>query len=153
MNIVITKGRYKDLGDCEEALRKSELGKRYFTSEGSAKEAVQEGFDNETLYVALKDGICVGFLYYLPKGAFHAFPYLHLVAVKEAYRGMGIGKKMIDYLESMLREKSTKLFLVVADYNPDAKRFYERLGYLQVGEIPDLYRQGITEYLMMKRLS
>jgi ribosomal protein S18 acetylase RimI-like enzyme len=47
---------------------------------------------------------------------------------------------------------SDKLFLVVADYNPAAKRFYERNGYQQVGEIPNLYRPGVTEYLMVKDL-
>ena len=45
-----------------------------------------------------------------------------------------------------------KIFLVVADYNPEAKRFYERNGYQQLGEIPNLYRPGITEYLMTKNL-
>jgi len=45
-----------------------------------------------------------------------------------------------------------KFFLVVADYNPDAKRFYERNGYRQVGEIPNLYRPGVTEYMMEKDL-
>ena len=42
--------------------------------------------------------------------------------------------------------------VVVADYNPDAKRFYERNGYQQVGKIPNLYRSGITEYMMAKDL-
>ena len=38
----------------------------------------------------------------------------------------------------------------VADFNPEAKRFYEKNDYRQVGEIPGLYREGITEYIMMK---
>jgi ribosomal protein S18 acetylase RimI-like enzyme len=42
------------------------------------------------------------------------------------------------------------LFLVVADFNPDAKILYEKIGYIQVGTIPSLYREGITEHLMMK---
>jgi len=42
------------------------------------------------------------------------------------------------------------VFLVVADFNPEAKRLYEHLGYRQVGEIPGLYKAGVTEYLMMK---
>jgi ribosomal protein S18 acetylase RimI-like enzyme len=45
-----------------------------------------------------------------------------------------------------------RLFLVVADYNPGAKRFYERNGYQQLGEIPNLYRPGVTEYMMAKDL-
>ncbi|WP_313582485.1 GNAT family N-acetyltransferase [Lacrimispora sp.] len=30
------------------------------------------------------------------EGAFHAFHYLHLIAIKEEYRGKGIGKKLLD---------------------------------------------------------
>ena len=95
---------------------------------------------------------CVGFTYIIPKGAFHGFPYLHLIAVKEEYRDRGIGKALLDYSERIASEMADKLFLVVADYNPDAKRFYERNGYRQAGEIPNLYRPGITEYLMAKNL-
>ena len=39
---------------------------------------------------------------------------------------------------------------MVADFNPEAKRLYESAGYRQVGAIPGLYKEGITEYLMMK---
>lgn len=150
MDICFKKGTLEYLNDCEEALINSELGRRYFTNEGSAKKAILEGLEQETLYTALHNDICVGFLFYLPKGAFHSFPYLHLIAVKEEYRGKGIGKKMLDFLEETIFVNNSKIFFVVADFNPDAKRFYEKNGYRQVGEIPDLYRKGITEYLMMK---
>ena len=59
---------------------------------------------------------------------------------------------LLDYSEWIASEMADKLFLVVADYNPEAKRFYERNGYHQVGEIPNLYRPEITEYLMAKSL-
>lgn len=57
---------------------------------------------------------------------------------------------MIDFLEKVICVDANKIFLVVADFNPEAKRFYEKVGYRQVGEMPGLYREGITEYLMMK---
>jgi len=53
-------------------------------------------------------------------------------------------------MENIAFEYADKIFLVVADFNPEAKRFYENNGYHQVGEIPSLYRQGINEYIMMK---
>ena len=93
---------------------------------------------------------CVGFTYIIPKGAFHSFPYLHIIAVKEEYRNKGIGKPLLDYSEKIAYEMADRFFLVVGDYNPDAKRFYERNGYQQVGGIPNLYRPGVTEYLMAK---
>lgn len=150
MDICIKKGTLEYLNDCEEALINSELGRRYFTNEGSGKKAILEGLEQGTLYTALLNDICVGFLFYLPKGAFHSFPYLHLIAVKEEYRSKGIGKKLLDFLEETVFVNNSKIFFVVADFNPEAKRFYERNGYRQVGEIPNLYRKGITEYLMMK---
>ncbi len=152
MNVFITKGTIRYINDCEEALTQSELGKRYFIREGSAKAAIQEGIEKETLYVALHGDICVGFFYYIPNGAFHAFTCLHLISVKKEYRSRGIGKKMLEFLENNLLLNTDKVFFVVADFNPDAKRFYERLGYCQVGEVPNLYRQGIREYIMMKEL-
>ncbi len=150
MDICFKKGTLEYLNDCEEALINSELGRRYFTNEGSGKKAILEGLEQGTLYTALLNDICVGFLFYLPKGAFHSFPLLHLIAVKEEYRSKGIGKKLLDFLEETVFVNNSKIFFVVADFNPDAKRFYEKNGYLQVGEIPNLYRKGITEYLMMK---
>jgi len=150
MDIRIEKGTMRYLADCEEALVNSELGNRYFDGAGSAKKAVVEGLAEGNLFVALIGGVCVGFMLYLPKGAFHSFPYLHIIAVKEAYRGKGIGGKMLTFLERFVFDNADKLFLVVADFNPGAKRFYERMGYHRVGEIPNLYRMGITECLMMK---
>lgn len=150
MNIEIVRGSQKHLDDCEEALLNSKLGKMYFENEGSGKRAIQEGLEQGNLYVALYNGECVGFIFYLPKGVFHSFPYIHLISVKEAYRSKGIGKKLMDFLEELVFVNKDKIFLVVADFNPEAKHFYQKIGYHQVGEIPSLYRKGITEYLMMK---
>ena len=150
MDIKIEKGSLKYLDDCEEALLNSELGNRYFETEESAQKAIKEGLEHGNLYIALDSDICVGFAWYIPKGAFHSFPYLHIISVKKEYRGKGIGRKIIEFLEKIVFENVDKIFLVVSDFNPNAKRFYEKAGYRQVGEIPNLYRKGITEYLMMK---
>lgn len=148
MNIKIIKGNFEHLKDCEEALLKSTLGQHYFQSEGSARKAIEEGLAQGNLFVALTQDVCTGFMFYITNGAFHSFPYLHLIAVKEEYRGKGIGKHLVEYFEKI--SNRDKFFLVVADFNPNAKRFYESIGYHQVGEIPGLYRDGITEYIMMK---
>jgi len=149
-NIRIEKGKIEHLNECKEALTNSELGRRYFENGRGAEEAILEGIEQDSLYIALDDEACVGFMSYIPKGAFHAFSYLHIIAIKSEYRGSGIGTKLIAFLEELVFEKTSKVFLVVADFNPRGKKFYEKLGYIKVGEIPSLYREGITEYLMMK---
>ncbi len=150
--ITFAKGNEQHLKDCRDALCRSTLGERYFSSPGSAENAILEGIRQENLYVAFIGEECVGFTYIIPKGAFHSFPFLHIIAVKEEYRNKGIGKALLDYSENIAYEMADRFFLVVADYNPDAKRFYERNGYQQVGEIPNLYRPGVTEYMMAKDL-
>ena len=131
-------------------------GIRYFapgfkgTAEAIGMHSASQHSAKDTLYVAFIGEECVGFTYIIPKGAFHSFPYLHIIAVKEEYRNKGIGKALLDYSEKIAYEMADRFFLVVGDYNPDAKRFYERNGYQQVGEIPNLYRPGVTEYLMAK---
>ena len=64
----------------------------------------------------------------------------------------GIGKKFIDFFEyvSFVDDESKKAFLMVGNFNTTAISLYKKLGYIQVGAVPDLYVSGITEYLMMK---
>ena len=88
--ISFAEGNEQHLKDCKDALCQSTLGKKYFSSPGSAENAILEGIRQGNLYVARIEEACVGFTYIIPKGAFHSFPYLHLIAIKEEYRGRGI---------------------------------------------------------------
>jgi ribosomal protein S18 acetylase RimI-like enzyme len=153
VNVQFEKGTVEYLDGCIKAMENSTLCTSYFQSEESRKNAVMEGINRGTLYVVLCSGDCAGFAYFIPEGAFHAYPYLHLIAIKEEYRGKGLGKKLLEFIEDMLFKTRDKLFLLVGDYNPDAKIFYEKLGYTYLGTIPSLYRKGIDEYLMMKESS
>lgn len=151
MGITVVKGNISHLNDCEEAVVNSELGRRYFSQTGSARCSLEKGFVNDDIYVALDEGsTCVGFVWVIANGAFHSFPYIHIIAVNSRNRGQGIGKILLQYIEDVYYQNNSKLFLVVADFNPEAKRLYESIGYTAIGDIPDLYRKGITECLMMK---
>jgi len=151
MELTIVKGSMNYINDCEEALVNSELGRRYFSEKGSARKALEEGFAKEEIYIAIDNNhSCKGFIWFILDGIFHSFPYLHIIAVNEENRKRGIGKKLLKFFEDLCFKDYTKLFLVVADFNPDAKILYKRIGYIEVGSIPNLYRSGVTEYLMMK---
>lgn len=151
MDIKVVKGSISYLNDCEDALVNSELGKRYFPSEGSARKLLEEGFNKDDIFVAIdNDGNCKGFVWVALNGMFHLYPYIHIIAVKSENRSQGIGRILLKFVEDKYFEKYSKLFLVVADFNLDAKSLYERLGYNTIGDIPNLYRQGITETLMMR---
>lgn len=151
MEVTIVKGTMDYMDDCEEALVNSELGKRYFSGKGSARKALEEGFAKDQIYVAIDNNQnCLGFIWYIINGIFHSYPYLHIISVKAKSRKNGIGRKLLKFFEDNCFKDYTKLFLVVADFNPEAKRLYEEIGYVEVGVIPSLYRRGIDEHLMMK---
>lgn len=151
MNINIMKAENKHLMDCEVALLKSDLGRIYFAEEDKAIKVLSEGISKGEIFVAInKEGICLGFAWAILNGAFHSFPYLHIIAVKEEFRDLGIGKKLLKHFEEVICRTYSKLFLVVADVNPRARKLYEGIGYKEVGVIPNLYKTGATECLMMK---
>jgi ribosomal protein S18 acetylase RimI-like enzyme len=152
MEITIIKGNIDYINDCEDALINSELGTRYFSKEGSARKALEDGFSKEEIYVAVDiNDNCKGFVWVTLNGMFRSYPYVHIIAIKKENRKQGIGKKLLKFVEDIcFKDYYTKLFLVVADFNMEAKRLYERIGYNEIGVIPNLYREGITEYLMMK---
>ena len=112
-DITFAKGNEQHLKDCKDALCQSTLGERYFSSPASAEIAILEGIRQENLYVAFIGEECVGFTYIIPKGAFHSFPYLHIIAVKEEYRNKGIGKALLDFSENIAYKTADKFSLLL----------------------------------------
>jgi ribosomal protein S18 acetylase RimI-like enzyme len=150
LDITIVKGDLCHLEDCYEVLIKSEIGEAYFLS-FNPRNILREGLENKEIDVALnKDKNCIGFIWYEEEGAFGMHAYLHIIAVKEEFRGKGVGKKLIAQFEEKTFKDDDMIFLMTADFNSEARRLYERLGYTEVGVIPGFYKKGVNEHLMMK---
>ena len=65
----------------------------------------------------------------------HKRAYIYSVRVRSLYRNMGIGKKIMETAEEDLRQRGfSYAILNVGKENPNAQRFYERLGYAAIGE-------------------
>ena len=152
MNIAIKEAEEKYVTVCVDILQNTEIGTVYFSDYKKAAELILHALEQRELFVALNDHEdCLGFLYFMPKGVFGSYPYLHIIAVKNEYRNLGIGKRLIRYFEENSSDySSTKYFLTVDDFNPQARKLYESLGYQCVGELKDFYKDGITSYIMMK---
>ena len=152
MNVVIKEAEEKDVDLCVDILQNTELGTVYFSNRKKTEDLLLYALAQRLLFVAQNDNEdCLGFMYFMPKGVFGSYPYLHIVAVKEGFRKLGIGKQLIKYFEENSSDySSTKCFLTVDDFNPQAKKLYESLGYQRIGELKDFYKDGITSYIMMK---
>jgi GNAT superfamily N-acetyltransferase len=57
------------------------------------------------------------------------------VSVKEDRRGKGIGSELLDQLKQQLRRESVaRIDVAVHLENPDARRFYEKIGFVALNE-------------------
>lgn len=83
------------------------------------------------------------------------FPYLHMIFIKEQFQGKGLGGQILRYFEDYVlngeqKKLKSKIFLLVGDWNKGAMKFYEKMGYVMIGTIPELFRKKTDEHLLMK---
>jgi ribosomal-protein-alanine acetyltransferase len=72
------------------------------------------------------------------------------LAVDPAFRGQGIGEKLMKELVEQLRGRGARrIYLEVESTNVAAVRLYERLGFRGIGALPDYYGDGKDGLHMM----
>src|SRR5262245_36453794 len=77
--------------------------------------------------------------------------HLNLLAVRPRYQRAGMGRHLIRWLEeSALVAGISTIRLELRASNRGARRFYERLGFAEVGRIPDYYA-GVETAVRMAR--
>jgi len=97
------------------------------------------------------DGEVVGFIIYRVFDGFPLGGYIRAIAVKEEFRGLGIGSKLMNVAENDIFKYRRNVFLLVSSFNKYARRFYEKRGYEYVGEIKDAILPGESEIILRKR--
>jgi ribosomal protein S18 acetylase RimI-like enzyme len=126
------------------------LWQRYNVTEKNFAERLTVGLaNNATIYAAERAGEAVGFVWLVERGAFNRGAYVQLIGVREEARGGGIGRALMEYVETHATARD--IFLLVSDFNTDAQQFYTRLGYRPVGKMDDFVVQGISELIYWKR--
>jgi ribosomal-protein-alanine N-acetyltransferase len=104
------------------------------------------------LFIARERGGPLGFLFLRPRGLASS-PYIASLAVAPAQRGRGVGTAMLRFAETRYSPAARHIFLCVSAFNEDARRLYARIGYSQVGEVPDYIVDGTSELILHKRLA
>lgn len=103
------------------------------------------------IYLALSDGGILGFVLLNMQGAFVG--YIQSICVAPGIRGRGIGTRLMNFAEERILLEAPNVFVCVSDFNPDARRLYERLGYEFVGELKDYIIRGQSEILFRKTIA
>jgi len=89
----------------------------------------------QTMFVAELDGRLAGSVSFDVRGEFADMLHLFALGVVPSLQQRGIGKALIRRVEDEARARGLRgVWLGVADDNYDARRLYDRLGYVQEGE-------------------
>jgi ribosomal protein S18 acetylase RimI-like enzyme len=114
-------------------------------------EAVAASSAGANVLVARDDRQVVGFT--ISSAGFLLGEYLRVIAVDRECRRAGVGRLLLAELERRAFERVPNVYLCVSDFNADARAFYSRLGYEEVGMLRDLLLPGKGEVLMRKSIA
>ena len=78
--------------------------------------------------------------------------YLELFGVAKWARGKGLGGRLLAYVEAVVFARGKNLFACVSDFNVQGRSFYAKLGYLEIGPMPNLLIPGSAEILLRKTI-
>jgi [ribosomal protein S18]-alanine N-acetyltransferase len=99
-------------------------------------------------YVAWRADRLVGVLVLNLNGSFVG--YIQTVCASPEARGTGVGTALVAFAEERIFREHRNVFICVSDFNPGARRLYERLGFRLVGELHDYIAAGHSELLLRK---
>ena len=151
MQIKIQLAKKGQARDCLSCVKQSELWESYFKSNAAAVDDIEKMISKKQIYVALnQNNKCIGFMGIIHNGCFRKFSYLSIIAVWNGYRSKGVGKELLKKFEETGFKQADRVFLLVSDFNKKAQLLYRKLGYKNVGKIPDLFKRGISEHVMVK---
>jgi ribosomal protein S18 acetylase RimI-like enzyme len=99
-------------------------------------------------YVAEFDGRVAGIALIRPR--FLLGDYLELLGVAGWARRQGIGGLLLTHIEQLVFSRTKNLFACVSDFNAAARAFYKRMGYQEIGPIPNFLTPGSAEIFLRK---
>jgi [ribosomal protein S18]-alanine N-acetyltransferase len=76
--------------------------------------------------------------------------YLELLVIAPSVRSKGLGSALLKHIESMVFARTKNLFACVSDFNAEARIFYQKNGYQEIGPMPNFLVPGSAEMLLRK---
>ena len=142
----------EDLPRLAALMAASPLLQRYGVTPERARESLQDGLRHDDIIVVVRaaDGAPQALAWLQHLRGFGAAAYLRLLLVAQEQQRRGVGEQLMAAAEQHAAGWSRHLLLLTTEDNHAARRFYERLGYQQVGRLPRLILPDADEVLYQK---
>lgn len=155
MEVTIKKGDPSRLEDYVDVMRDSALWEHYYAPDETVlRDGLADALARGAVFIAeTSSGEAVGLMVCEWEGMFGAWPYPALLGVKKNCRGMGVGHRLLDVFEGTGKALGARnLFICVSTFNPRARALYVSRGFRKAALIPGLYRDGVAENVLIKRI-
>lgn len=153
MDLEFKIGNIEDVELYREVFLDSSLYDRYFHQDDRLEKSLREALKKRELFIAMHQSEVIAVMEIRFNGFFGAFPYLALLGVKKGWRNQGVGRRMLEFYEEAARQLGySRSSLMVSSFNPRARNLYQSLGYKKIGMLPDAFKAGIDENIMVKDL-
>ncbi|MHB1629043.1 MAG: GNAT family N-acetyltransferase [Bacilli bacterium] len=142
---MIRPSTVKDVPACASLMAAHPLWQPYGYTFENQSERLAHLFIEKSVLIAEDDGVVQGFVIYDAR-TFGDNGYIQLIGIAARHTGKGIGEQLMNAAHANMNPLR-RCFLLCTSTNVRAQRFYMRLGYRKVGELPDWLRPGMTEYI------
>ncbi len=103
-------------------------------------------------YAIMQGGNCLGAIGL--RANWLAGPYVQFFGLLPDHQRMGIGGRVLDWVEADARcSEARNVWVAASAFNYEAVRFYESRGFLRMATLENLVRDGFSELLMRKTLT
>ena len=134
-----------DVPACVSLMLEHPLWQSYGYAFEEQRERLEQLFVDKQVLIAEEDEVVQGFVIFDTR-TFGDNGYIQLIAIDSRFTGNGIGERLMHAVHTAMKPLR-RCFLLCTSTNVRAQRFYMRLGYVKVGELPNWLRVGTTEYI------
>lgn len=154
MNREIRKVRRADIPELKKVLDSSELFPSYLLDD-----MINDYLNNESStdfwFTTIENEKPVSIGYCAPERLTEGTYNLYAIAVNKSLQGNGIGKQMMEYIESHLRKSGNRILIVETSGKPEfelTREFYIKCQYIKQAVIPEFYEKGDDKVVFWKKL-
>ena len=109
----------------------------------------------EIWFTTIENGKPISIGYCAPEKLTEGTFNLYAIGVRGDIQGKGIGRQMMDFIETELKQKGHRILIVETSGTTDfelTRKFYENLGYTKEAVIRDFWTEGDDKVIYWKKL-